>query len=230
MFVLKKSSKVISLVFLVLLVDQVLKIWIKTHMWAGEEIDILGLSWAKIHFVENPGMAFGLTFGGPNGKLLLSLFRVIAIGFIIYLIRSFLKADVKWGVLASFALILAGAMGNMLDSAFYGILFSESAPHPGGVARFLPAEGGYAGFLLGKVVDMFYFPMFRGYWPDGWPFIGGRPYRFFKPVFNVADMAITFGVLNILIFQRSFFFHEVEKGDAPAVDADEKASNIEEEE
>ncbi|MEM6378046.1 MAG: lipoprotein signal peptidase [Bacteroidota bacterium] len=205
---MKKSSKVILLVFLVLFVDQVLKIWIKTHMWIGEEIEILGLDWARIHFVENNGMAFGLSFGGPYGKLILSLFRVIAIGFLIYLIRSFIKADVKWGVLVGFALILAGAIGNMLDSAFYGLLFSESAPHPGGVARFLPAEGGYAGFLFGKVVDMFYFPMFRGYWPDGLPFIGGRPYRFFKPVFNVADMAITFGVLNILIFQRSFFFHE----------------------
>lgn len=210
MFVLKKSSKVVLLVLLVLLIDQVVKIWIKTHMWIGEEIEIFGLDWARIHFVENNGMAFGLTFGGAYGKLLLSLFRVVAIGFLIYLIRSFIKAGVKWGVLAGFALILAGAIGNMLDSAFYGLIFSASAPHPGGVAYFLPAEGGYAGFLHGRVVDMFYFPMFRGYWPDGLPFIGGRPYRFFKPVFNVADMGITFGVLNILIFQRSFFFQEVE--------------------
>ncbi|GAB5553135.1 MAG: lipoprotein signal peptidase [Saprospiraceae bacterium] len=211
MFVLKKSSKVILLVFLVLLIDQVVKIWIKSNMWIGEEIHIFGLNWARIHFVENNGMAFGLAFGGAYGKLLLSLFRVIAIGFLIYLIRSFIKAEVKWGVLAGFALILAGAIGNMLDSAFYGLIFSQSAPHPGGVARFLPAEGGYAGFLYGRVVDMFYFPMFQGYWPDGLPFIGGRPYRFFKPVFNVADMAISFGVLNILIFQRSFFFQEVEQ-------------------
>lgn len=177
-------------------------------MWIGEEIEIFGLDWARIHFVENPGMAFGLAFGGAYGKLLLSLFRVIAIGFLIYLIRSFIKAGVKWGVLLGFALILAGAIGNILDSAFYGMLFSSSGPHPGGVARFLPAEGGYAGFLFGKVVDMFYFPMFRGYWPDNLPFIGGQRYLFFKPVFNLADMAITFGVLNTLLFQRSFFFQE----------------------
>jgi signal peptidase II len=212
---LKKSSKIILLVLFVLFLDQAIKIWIKTHLWIGEEIEIFGLDWARIHFVENNGMAFGLAFGGAYGKLLLSLFRVIAIGFLIYLIDSFIKADVKWGVLAGFALILAGAIGNILDSAFYGMLFSSSTPHPGNIARFLPAEGGYAGFLHGKVVDMFYFPMFRGYWPDGLPFIGGKRYLFFKPVFNLADMAITFGVLNILIFQRAFFFQDDKKGKVP---------------
>ena len=155
-------------------------------------------------------MAFGLELGGNYGKLALSLFRLIAIGFLIYLIREFIKSEVRFGILLSFSLILAGAIGNIIDSAFYGMLFSAS--YQGSeIARIFPPEGGYAGFLHGKVVDMFYFPMFQGIWPDWMPFVGGKYYQFFQPVFNLADVAISVGVLNILLFQRSFFFKEMEE-------------------
>ena len=210
---MKPSTKVTILVAVVLLIDQVVKVWIKTHYEIGGGFNILGLPWAQIHFVENNGMAFGLTLGGNYGKLALSVFRLIAIGFLVYLIRQFLQAKVGFGILFSFGLILSGAIGNILDSAFYGMLFSESTAHlpP---ARLFPAEGGYAGFLHGKVVDMFHFPIARGIWPDWVPWLGGRYYMFFQPVFNIADIAITAGVLNILLFQRSFFFQEIEKKDA----------------
>lgn len=208
---MKKSWQLFLLVVSILVIDQSVKIWVKTHLWLSQEIKIFGFDWALIHFMENNGMAFGISFGGPYGKLALSIFRIIAIAFLIFLLRSFIRAGARWGILIPFALILAGAIGNILDSAFYGLLFSESGYFHGGVARIFPAEGGYAGFLHGRVVDMFHFPMFKGYWPDWMPIIGGRHYFFFKPVFNIADMAITAGVLQILIFQRSFFLGDISK-------------------
>mgnify|MGYP006266656923 CR=1 FL=1 len=205
---MKKAHILLAIVFGVLLIDQSIKIWVKTHMEYGAELHIFGLEWALIHFVENPGMAFGLTLGdGAWGKLALSIFRLLAITVLLFFIRQLLRRhDVPFGVLVSFSLILAGALGNILDSAFYGLLFSESYPNE--LATFLPEGGGYAGFLQGRVVDMFYFPMFRGTWPEWMPLIGGEFYLFFKPVFNVADISISLGVLNILFFQRSFFMSD----------------------
>ena len=198
---------------LVLLIDQSIKIWVKTHMYYGEEIQMLGLDWALIHFVENNGMAFGISLGGPYGKLFLSLFRIVAVGFLVYYIRVLIKSKAAFGLLVSFALILAGALGNILDSAFYGMIFSESPFHSRTVAELFPAGGGYSTFLHGKVVDMLYFPVVDTYLPDWFPFFGGDRLEFFKPVFNIADTAITVGVLNILIFQRHFFSgkHEEEQ-------------------
>jgi len=165
---------------------------------------MFGLEWAKIHFVENNGMAFGLSFGGVAGKYILSIFRIILVCVLIYIIRGMIQAKEKLGLLIAFALIIAGAIGNILDCAFYGLIFSES-PYHGAVAELFPEGGGYAPFLRGKVVDMFYFPMYNGVLPEWIPFKGGEKFSFFNPVFNVADTSISIGVFTILAFYRSFF-------------------------
>ena len=192
-------------------------------MTYGESIYIFNLSQAQIHFVENEGMAFGLTLGGNYGKLALSLFRIIAVGFLGYYLTHLIKMKASKGLLISFSLILAGALGNIIDSAFYGLIFSESYYH-GDVATIFPSEGGYAPFLHGKVVDMLYFPLFRGTFPSWFPFWGGDPFLFFKPVFNIADSAITIGVFIILLFQRKFFAQHEESPDKESVQAEEKAA------
>lgn len=171
-------------------------------MTLGQEFHISG-NWFIIHFTENNGMAFGLQFAGGYGKLALSLFRIFAVGFLGWYIVHLSRIKTGFGVIFSFSLILAGALGNIIDSALYGVLFSESTYFD--LARFLPAEGGYSTFLHGKVVDMFYFPILEGYYPSWVPLLGGDSYIFFRPVFNMADSAITSGVFILLIFQRSFF-------------------------
>ncbi len=208
---MNKSLKVFLVVLLVLIIDQGLKIWIKTHFYYSQEIAIFGLDWAKLHFVENNGMAFGLSLGGFYGKLALSLFRITAVFVLSYYISLLIKAEAKMGLLISFALILAGAIGNIIDSAFYGLIFSES--YHGHTAVLFPEGGGYAGFLHGKVVDMLYFPLFEGQVPEWFPFWGGSQFLFFRPVFNIADMAITTGVLSIILFHRSFFSSQEKKED-----------------
>tara|TARA_B100001741_G_C16553051_1_gene600551 strand:+ start:4324 stop:4908 length:585 start_codon:yes stop_codon:yes gene_type:complete len=192
---LKKSALVIAVV---LIADQLLKVWIKTSMVIGQEIHFF--DWFIIHFTENRGMAFGIEFGGKYGKYFLSIFRIIAIIAIGVYWSKLTKTDVKKGIIYSVSLILAGAIGNMIDSAFYGMIFSESY---GQIATYF--NGGYSSFLQGKVVDMFYFPLFNGYLPQWLPVVGGDHFIFFRPVFNIADAAISVGVINILIFHRSFF-------------------------
>ena len=192
---LKKSSLLIAFV---LILDQLLKVWIKTNMMIGQEIYFF--DWFILHFTENNGMAFGMEFGGNLGKYILSIFRIIAIVAIsIYLVKL-ANTQVKKGIIYSISLILAGAIGNMIDSAFYGMIFSESY---GQIATVF--EGGYSSFLQGKVVDMFYFPLINGHFPNWFPFVGGNHFIFFRPIFNIADAAISTGVINILIFHRSFF-------------------------
>jgi signal peptidase II len=202
---LKNSTLVIGIVVLVLIVDQMIKIWVKTNMLYGEMIPIFGWDRALIHFVENEGMAFGQRFNIPHGKLILSLFRIVAATFLVFFLRSLLRTPgITKGLLISFALILAGALGNIMDSTFYGLLFSDSYAH-GLPAEFLPAGGGYSSFLHGKVVDMFYFPLFEVQLPSWIPRFGGESMLFFGPVFNLADVAISWGVTQILFFHRSFF-------------------------
>ena len=172
-------------------------------MQYAEEFGILGLSWARLHFVENEGMAFGISFGGSGGKLALSLFRIVAVAFLIYILRSLVLTKEKKGLIICFALILAGAIGNILDSAFYGLIFSESSYH-GAPAIMFPEGGGYAPFLFGRVVDMFYFPVIDLILPEWLPIWGGDRFQFFKPVFNIADSAISVGVISMLLFHRDF--------------------------
>ena len=196
---MKKSLIVFGIVCLVLVLDQALKIWIKTHFYYGEDRPLFGnATWARLNFVENSGMAFGWQFGGNYGKLALSLFRLVAIGFLIYYIPKFIRRGAGIGLLTGFALILAGAIGNMLDSAFYGLIFSASDyTHFAPLATLFPAEGGYGTFLQGKVVDMLFFPMWKN---------ANGEVVFSQHVFNLADAAITIGVITILAFQRQFAF------------------------
>ncbi|WP_251621046.1 lipoprotein signal peptidase [Odoribacter lunatus] len=185
-----------------LILDQVVKIWIKTHMMIGDEINVLG-DWFKIHFIENNGMAFGMgSENGKFGKILLSVFRIGAVAAIGWYISKLLKDKAPVGVIFSFALIFCGAIGNIFDSMFYGLLFNDSNMQ---IATFLPEDGGYAPFLQGKVVDMLYFPLFTGFMPDWVPIWGGEYCEFFRPVFNLADSYITIGVILLILFHRSFF-------------------------
>ena len=195
-------KKALILVFVILALDQVLKIWIKTTMTLGQEIPVLG-NWFILHFTENEGMAFGMTFGGPFGKLILSIFRIIASGIIIYYIWILDRRGASTGLILCFGLILAGALGNILDSAFYGLIFSPSSYHK--LAPIFPPEGGYTSFLHGKVVDMLYFPVIDTRLPEWFPIWKGEPFQFFRPVFNIADSSITTGVFILLIFQKKFF-------------------------
>ncbi|OQB00082.1 MAG: lipoprotein signal peptidase [Bacteroidetes bacterium ADurb.Bin217] len=199
---MKKEHWAVLLVFLILFVDQLTKILVKTSMHAEEMIPVLG-DRVFIYFVENPGFAFGMKFGGVFGKIALTLFRIVASFFIALYIRKLIKRDAPLDVVIGLSAILAGAMGNIIDSAFYGVLFGESSF--GTVAEFLPESGGYAPFLQGHVVDMIYCPILRGTFPDWLPIFGGDSFTFFRPIFNIADSAITVGVIYLLLFQRKFF-------------------------
>lgn len=190
-----------SIIAVILLVDQAVKLWIKTHLAIGDEISLIG-DWCKIHFVENEGMAFGFSFGGTFGKLLLSLIRLAASVFIIILLNRLIKKNAGWVMLVSLSLIFVGAVGNLVDCCFYGTCFSESTFEQ--VAVLFPEGGGYGKFLFGKVVDMFYFPLCEWTWPSWMPWLGGRHAEFFNAIFNVADAAICVGVTGLVIDQLFF--------------------------
>ncbi len=182
----KKLTMPAAVVCGVLLIDQLIKLYIKKHFYLGEEIMVLG-KWFRIHFTENYGMAFGLEFGGKSGKILLTLFRIVAVGFISWYIFDLSKKQSNKWFIFSWALILAGALGNIIDSIFYGKLF------------------GYDDWFHGRVVDMFYFPIIQTTIPDNWIFWAGEDFEFFRPVFNFADAAISIGFVIILLGQKTFF-------------------------
>ncbi|MFN4253399.1 MAG: lipoprotein signal peptidase [Saprospiraceae bacterium] len=207
---MKPGIKVTLLIAIVLLLDQWLKFHIKLNYEYGQETHIFGegVNWAYLKFVENEGMAFGITFGWEYGKLLLSLFRIFMVAGLIWYMRLLIQERAAAGFLYSVGLITAGAVGNIIDSAFYGLIFTESLIHSDGqVAELVPFGQGYGTFLHGKVVDMLYFPMHTFHAPDWLPVFGGEDFLFFSPIFNIADASITCGVLSILIFQK-WFFHE----------------------
>lgn len=197
-----KPRNIAILVVLLLVFDQITKFIIKTNMMLDESITIFP-DWFFIRFIENPGAAFGMELGGSYGKLALSLFRLVAIGALGWYLSKLVKEKAPRGVIAGFALIFAGAIGNIIDSVFYGVIFSESTFTT--VATLFPEGGGYAGWLHGKVVDMLYFPLFNGTFPSWFPLWGGEGFTFFSPIFNVADSYISIGVIYMLIFQRKFF-------------------------
>lgn len=190
-------KKSLIVIFIVILLDQILKIWVKLNMTIGESFPVLG-DWFQIYFIENNGMAFGWEFGAGIGKIALGLFRIIAVALFFYLIYYLSKKNVKFGPLFGISLITAGALGNIIDGMFYGMIFSESTFTQ--LATIFPEGGGYSGFMQGKVVDMFYFPLFT--FPEWMPLVGGQ--IFFSPIFNIADSAITIGFLYLLIFQWDF--------------------------
>ena len=185
----------VVIVLAILIVDQVIKIWVKTHMTLHEQIEVF--SWFKIVFIENNGMAYGMEIGS---KLVLSVFRIIAIGILGYYIAKQVRKQARWGYIVCLSMVLAGAAGNIFDSMFYGLVFNASSDFY--TSYFVPFGTGYAPFLMGKVVDMFYFPLIVTTWPDWVPYVGGNPYVFFSPVFNFADSSISVGVVLLLLFYR----------------------------
>ena len=193
-----KLKHVIYTVLVVLFLDQLLKIYIKTHFSYGEEHNIIG-NWFKLHFIENEGMAFGMKFGEHWGKLFLTLFRLVAVAWGFYFIQNTLiKEKYSNGLIFCASLILAGALGNSLDSVFYGKIFTESSFH---VAKWTAWGQGYTDMFHGRVVDMLYFPVLKGTYPTWLPIWGGEDFEFFRPVFNLADAAISGGVISIFVFQ-----------------------------
>jgi signal peptidase II len=199
-----KGFGAILLILLILLADQALKIWIKTHLPLGHDIQIA--PWFHLRFVENPGMAMGIEV---IGKLFLSLFRILASGAIVYYLFRIIKQSYPIGYILCVAMILAGAVGNIIDSIFYGLLFSDSTPLH--IATLLPPEGGYGTWLHGKVVDMFYFPLFQFDWPQWIPWVGGQEFLFFRYIFNLADSSITVGILLLFLFYRNTPFASLKK-------------------
>lgn len=198
-----KGKYVALLIICILLADQALKVYIKTHYYLQEEHNVIG-DWFRLHFVENEGMAWGWQFGGDFGKIILTLFRLVAVVFGTFYLRNIIRKKYHPGFIVCAALIYAGAMGNLIDSMFYGLIFSNSEPYL--LAQAFPDGGGYASFLHGKVVDMLYFPIISGAkYPSWFPFWGGEDFEFFRPVFNLADASISVGVIALLIWQRKFF-------------------------
>jgi len=193
-------KKVLTTALLILVVDQLLKFWIKTNMFLGQEFKIF--DWFIIHFTENNGMAFGLEFGGDTGKVILSLFRIIVIVWGFSYITTLTKSKLPNGLLIALGLVFGGAIGNIIDGVFYGVLFNDSYNQ---IAEFLPAVGGYSTFLMGKVVDMFYFPIINTHFPNWLPFFGGKHFIFFRPVFNIADAGISVGMFMLILFYRKHF-------------------------
>ena len=191
----KRGWLAVILVLAILFIDQVIKIWVKTHMTLHEQIEIL--SWFKIVFIENNGMAYGMEIGS---KLVLSVFRIVAVALLGYYLSRTVIKQARWGYIVCLSMVLAGAAGNIFDSMLYGLIFNSSSEYY--VSYFVPFGTGYAPFLMGKVVDMFYFPLITTTWPDWVPVVGGNPYVFFSPIFNFADASISVGVVMLLLFYR----------------------------
>ncbi|MFT3979906.1 MAG: lipoprotein signal peptidase [Ferruginibacter sp.] len=221
-----KGRNLVFVILLVLIADQALKIYIKTSFPLNTARPVLG-NWFSLYFVENPGMAYGWKFGGNWGKLALTIFRMAAVLFGTWYLGRIIKEKYHRGFIICAGLIYAGALGNLIDSCFYGMIFDKGMLYDaqlneyvsyGGLAAF--SSHGYSSFLHGNVVDMLYFPIIRGTFPDWFPFWGGEDFEFFRPIFNIADAAITTGVLTILVFQKRFFKHKNDKKGSATVETE----------
>ncbi len=223
-----KKIQVVGLILAILLVDQVFKFYIKTNFYLQEEIPVFG-DWFKLHFIENEGMAWGWKLGesGSWGKIALTLFRLVAVFFGVYYIGKIIKEKQHKGFIICVALIFAGAVGNLIDSLFYGMIFEESDPYLRNLATVFPEGGGYAGFLHGKVVDMLYFPIIKTNYPEWFPFWGGQRFEFFSPVFNIADASISIGLIVILLFQKRFFAEPDKKKALISIETNAKVGDSE---
>ncbi len=193
---MQRGCMAVLIVAAILLIDQFIKVMVKTHMALHEQIEIF--PWFKIVFIENNGMAYGMEIGS---KLVLSIFRIVAVALLSWYITRLVKRKAGWGYIACLSMVLAGAAGNIIDSMFYGLIFNASSAHY--VSYFVPFGTGYAPFLMGKVVDMFYFPLIVTTWPEWMPVVGGNSFVFFSPVFNFADAAISVGAVLLLLFYRN---------------------------
>jgi len=216
-----KLRHVALIIALIIIGDQALKIWIKTSFTFGDT-HVTGLNWFRLYFIENKGMAWGWEIGGGWGKMLLTLFRLAAVIFGTWYLGRIVKQKYSKGFIVCASLIYAGALGNLLDSMFYGLIFEESTYSH--VAKIFPAHG-YAGFLHGKVVDMLYFPMIRSHYPSWFPFVGGQDFEFFSPIFNIADASISTGVITLLVFQKRFFKRHHSNPESSTVETNTEVSD-----
>lgn len=227
-----KRRHVFLLIAVIILADQALKIWIKTSHPTGEVLRVFGFDWFRLHFIENPGMAWGWKFGNETGKIILTLFRLGAVIFGTWYLGHIVKLHYKKGFIICAALIYAGALGNLLDSMFYGMIFDKGLHFDPSINDYLQYQGiasfsanGYASFLHGSVVDMLYFPMFNGNFPSWFPFIDGDSFEFFSPIFNIADASISVGVITLLLFQKRIFKKESTDGSHPTIETGAEVSD-----
>lgn len=206
-----KLKHAVLIIAAIIIADQALKIFIKTSYPTGEVVRVFGMDWFRLHFIENPGMAWGWKFGNETGKVILTLFRLVAVIFGSWLLVKFVREKYTKGFIVCAALIYAGALGNLIDSMFYGMIFDKGLHYDPVTQEYMSYSGvaalsgnGYSSFLHGSVVDMLYFPMIRSHYPSWFPVVGGQEFEFFSPIFNIADMAISTGVITLLVFQKRF--------------------------
>ena len=227
-----KLRKLVIFIVLIIIVDQALKIWIKTHYPTGEITRVFGMSWFRLHFIENPGMAWGWKFGNETGKMILTLFRLAAVIFGTWYLGKIVKQRYSRGFIICAGLIYAGALGNLIDSMFYGMIFDKGLHYYPLVNMYNGYMGiaslstdGYSSFLHGSVVDMLYFPMVQSTFPSWFPFVGGEEFEFFSPIFNIADASISVGVITLLLFQKRFFKKHNKEEDHPTVETNAPVSD-----
>ena len=227
-----KLKHVVLIIVSIIIIDQLLKIWIKTHYPTGEVTRVFGMNWFRLHFIENPGMAWGWKFGNEAGKMILTLFRLAAVIFGTWYLGRIVKQKYKRGFIVCASLIYAGALGNLIDSMFYGMLFDKGLKYDPAISDYIQYSGiahfsshGYSSFLHGSVVDMLYFPMFEGHFPSWFPFVGGDHFEFFSAIFNVADASISIGVITLLLFQRRLFKKHTPDQVTPTVETNSEVSD-----